>query len=121
MGSRDKLVAHVVVGIEKRKGLLRQGDIVDGILVLAEILERKNKLQYRVNESSSHAVSLNFFPSPNASGHMRSMRKVTRKKLIFSWSTKMSTVLYNDWYPLKRKIWHTYFIYEGIIHTKTTG
>lgn len=66
--------------------------------VLAEILIAMLSLSFpsRLNEKKGHTVSLNVLPKPVASGAMRSMRNVTRKRLICSWSMKMSTVSYTS-------------------------
>lgn len=88
------LITHVVMRVEQSIRALFHGDVVDGVGVFTEVLETRIVSNEIVQNHRLHTVSLNRRPSPNAKGHMRSIRKVTRKKLIFSLSTKMSTVLY---------------------------
>ena len=53
-----------------------------------------NRLNYGIK--TRRTVSLNVLPRPVARGHMRSIRKVTRKRLICSWSMKISTVVWKS-------------------------
>ena len=91
------LVSHIIMGVNKGIGAFGLCDIINGIGVFSEVLEAYAEYQILLTSwiawMGRRTVSLNLDPSPKDRGHIRSMRKVTRKKLIFSWSTKMSIVL----------------------------
>ena len=56
-------------------------DVVDGILIESEVLERISRVT-AVEGITARTVSLNLFPRPYSKGHIRSSRKATRKRLI---------------------------------------
>lgn len=89
-------------------------DMVDRVRIFAEVLVEQKKSCESIAYTDKHeilrTVSLKRLPNPNERGHILSwslvrtdstenkmwhtIRKVTRKKLIFSWSTNISTVVY---------------------------
>lgn len=91
------LVSHVIVWIDDCVCAFRFRDIVDRICVFSKILIINISSWDNKFYMDDNTVSSNFLPRPKESGHIRSMRNVTRKKLIFSWSTKMSTVLWKNY------------------------
>lgn len=110
------LVSHVIVRVDKCISALYNGDVVNGVRILREILDNSpSACPTRACKGckKNRTVSLNLLPSPVATGAIRSwskkplqtctiesqmwqihtIKKVTRKKLIFSWSTNMSTAV----------------------------
>lgn len=92
MPSKRLPVAHVVMRIKQGIRALCVRDVIDCVSELAEILGHSQRVTGNVAKKQQ-TVSLNLLPKPEDKGHMRSIRNVTRKKLIFSWFTNMSTVL----------------------------
>jgi hypothetical protein len=77
------VIPHVVVRIQDCVCSFCDGDVVDGIGKVPEMLFCVNGARNRRGRGEARTVSSNLDPRPVASGHMRSRRKATRKRFAF--------------------------------------
>lgn len=73
--------------VQQSISTLGNGDVVNRAGIFAEVLETEASANGKLEHQHllrMLTVSLKRLPRPNDSGHMRSIKNVTRKKLIFS-------------------------------------